>query len=76
MQVALLIVAFLASVDLLVCGVVLVVAWGEYRRIRRTAIAAGHPDLPPATREFLMLAVLGLVGVGVLYGSIWLLIRR
>ena len=76
MRTALLIVAVLAALDLLVCGAVLAVAWAEYRRVRRAAAVQGRPEPPPATREFLFLAVFGLVGVAILYGAVWLLLTR
>ena len=76
MRTALLIVAVLAAVDLLVCGAVLAFAWVEYRRVRRAAVAHGRPEPPAAGREFLFLAVFGLVGVAVLYGAVWLLLTR
>lgn len=74
MRTVLLILVVLAAADLLLCGAVLAFAWAEYQRVRRAAVAAGRPEPPAATREFLLLAAFGLTGIAVLYGAVWLLL--
>lgn len=74
MRVVLVLLAAFAAIDLLVCGAVLAAAWAAYRRVRRAARIEGRPVPPPATTEFVLLALFGLAGIAVLYGSIWFLL--
>jgi uncharacterized membrane protein len=74
MRTALVVVAGLAALDLLACGLLLALAWAEHARLRRRARRAGEPVPPAATGQFLFLAALGLAGGAALYGTLWLLL--
>jgi hypothetical protein len=64
-----------AAADLLACAVLVAVVWAEYRRVRREAAAAGTP-VPSAAGSFGCLLLFGLLGIGLLYGSAWLLLTE
>ena len=59
----------LAAVDLIACGALLAVVWAAHRRQRRRAREAGEPVPPPATGQFLFLALLGTIGIVALYAA-------
>ena len=69
-----LLLAGLAVIDLVACGLLLVVAWAEHHRLRRAARERGEPVPGPATGQFLALAGLGIAGIAALYGTLWLLL--
>ncbi len=75
MRVVLVMLLVFALTDLLLGVGLLVFVWVEHRRIRRDAAIAGEV-LPTATGQLGCLLLLIVVGFGVVYGSIWLLLRE
>ncbi len=71
----LLIVLVCAAADILVCGLLLAVVWLEHRRLRSAAARLGE-SLPSANGQFGCLIALGLIGLGAVYGAIWLLLEQ
>ncbi|MFO0847930.1 MAG: hypothetical protein U0871_05115 [Gemmataceae bacterium] len=63
MRTAAAVMAGLAACDLVAVGLLAAVVWSESRRFGR-----------PATRPALALAVVGLLGLALLYGAVWLLL--
>jgi hypothetical protein len=63
-----------AALDVVGCGLVLVVVCAEHRRVRREAALSGE-TVPSASGQFGCLVALGLLGLAILYGSGWLLLR-
>jgi hypothetical protein len=75
MRTALLVLLVCAAVDLVACAVLLAVVWAEHRRVRREAAATGEV-VPSAAGQFGCLIAAGLVGLAVVYGGAWLLLRE
>jgi hypothetical protein len=74
MQTALSIMLACAAFDLVACGLLLAVVWVEHRRVRREAALVGE-TVPSAAGQFGCLIAFGLVGLVVIYGVGWLLLR-
>lgn len=76
MRTALLVLAACAALDTAACGLLIALSWAEYRRVRREAVAAGEPRPPSAAGQFGCIGVVALVGLALLYGAVWLLLRE
>jgi hypothetical protein len=74
METALLILLTFGVLDLIACGLLLAFVWVEHRRVRKEAAGVGE-NLPSAAGQFGCLIVFGLIGLAVLYGTGWLLLR-
>lgn len=74
MQTTLLILLICAAIDLLACGLLLNVVWVVHRRMRKEAALAGE-SVPSAAGEFGCLIAFVVLGLGVIYGVGWLLLR-
>jgi uncharacterized membrane protein len=74
MKTALLILLICAALDLIACGMLLAVVWVEHRRVRREAATVGEM-LPSAAGQFGCLIAFGLLGLAVIYGVGWFLLR-
>jgi hypothetical protein len=75
MRTVVLVLAGLAALDLVACGLLLAVVWAEHFRQRRIAAGRREPVPRPATGQFLFLIGLALAGVMVLYGTLMLLLN-
>jgi hypothetical protein len=76
MRTVLVVLVVCAALDTVACGLLLLLAWAEYRRVRKEAVAAGEPRPLSAVGQFGCLAAAGLVGLILLYGAVWLLLRE
>lgn len=73
MRTALIVLMVCAAADLIACLALVAFVWLDYRRVRREAAAAGTP-LPSAAGPLGCLAASALIGLTVLYATVWLLL--
>jgi hypothetical protein len=72
---ALIILLVCAAVDLVFCLLLFFIVWVEHRRQRKSAAAAGVP-IASARGQFGFLIACGVIGLVILYGTGWLLLRE
>ena len=72
---ALIILLACAAVDLIFCLLLFLIVWIEHRRQRKTAAASGE-SIASARGQFGFLIACGMIGLVIVYGTGWLLLRE
>jgi hypothetical protein len=70
MRTALFVLIACAALDVVACGLLLLLVWVEHRRQRREAVARGEQPPPPATGQFVILGLILVAGLCGLYAGL------